>query len=541
MGAWLEQTCYLWIARRASSVRMLLVLLLPLVAIGLFLFAILLTFLFGPIDRFVFGADGGGNLEGFWITLILPGALWLLGASLGSISITFIDVVVSALVKGFRARITLAIGMLIASLSTVVGLLVWGAESMRRNVEAGRPPTKDWKVTAQDDSSRQTIDAAGDWFIAHPWGITAAALGLAFIIGMPSVISACTKLADAVLLRILPLMKAFDAVAEGDREVRVEEAGSAELIELARHFNRMLDHVRSGERMERAFGLYVGDKLLDRIKGAHGDGLIEASTKDATVWFADIRGFTTMSEQLSPEAVVSVLNRYFDRVLAVIDDHDGFLDKFIGDAVVVVFNGPVDQPDHALRAVQCAAAVLRTIAQMNAEDAFPEIGALHVGAGVNSGAMVCGNIGSSKKVEYTVIGDAVNLASRVEGMTKLYGAPLLITGETYDRFGDHHELECRRVDRVAAKGKAEAVDLYEVLDGQEEEQRVLRLKNRDVYAEAFRKYIDGDFENAASGFAVILDENDADTAARLLQQRCLMMQSAETDLPWDGVFRMQTK
>ncbi len=540
LGAWLESTAYAFLARQGPLARLVFVGGLPMLGFGLWVIGFLALIALSPIDREVFGAAGNGPLTGIVGGITVPMGAWVIGASLGSISITVIDVVVSGLVQGFRARITLAIGLLVSVLSAVLGAIVYGADTLQQQVQRWRE-IEGLSIDVDTPEQRQLVESGFDFLANNPWALTLSAVGLSVMIGLPSVISACTKLADAVLERILPLMHAFDHVAEGARDVRVEEAGSRELTELARHINRMVENVDTGERMERAFGMYVGDKLLDRIKTHHADGRVPPTTKDATVWFADIRGFTTLSEQLDPQVVVDVLNRYFDEVLEVIDAHDGFLDKFIGDAVVVIFNGPVDQPDHATRGVRCAAAMLQAVHALNARDAFPEIGALQVGAGVNSGPMVAGNIGSSRKVEYTVIGDAVNLASRVEGMTKQYGAPLLITGATRERLLPDHGLAMRRTDRVAVKGKAKPVDLYEVLDGQPDDERARRLAGRDDYERAFDAYLAGDLELAIEGFERVLKQHDGDGAAQLLLARCRQLKADGLPEPWDGVLRMTSK
>lgn len=540
LGAWLERAAFLWIARRTGLGRLVLVGALPLLGVGVVFMAGFFSEPLSAVDEAVF-PTGEGPLVGIWLAITLPAALWVMGAALGSISITFIDVVISAVVRGFRERITLAILFLVSFIALPVGAVVFLADQARRNVEKGLPPVESGRITSDGEDAAQKVAAAGEWFMSNPWAITAAGIALGVFFALPAVISACSKLADAVLERIRPLMVAFDAVASGERHVRVEEAGSTELTELARHFNRMIERITLGERMERAFGVYVGEKLLTQIRAQHGEAQLPAETRDATVYFADIRGFTTMSELLPPERVVAILNRYFERIVAVIDRHDGYLDKFIGDAVVVVFNGPLPQPDHAARAVRCAVAMLATVREMNEAGAFPEVGELKVGAGMSSGPMVCGNIGSAQKIEYTVIGDAVNLASRVEGLTKQYGAALLVTEATRALVGDDDTLTFRRVDKVAAKGKSEAVVLHEVLEGHGPAQWGLRRQTLPAFDAGFEAYLSGDFTAAAAHFDGVLAENPDDDAAKLLADRCRRLAAAPPLAPWDGVFRMTTK
>jgi class 3 adenylate cyclase len=175
----------------------------------------------------------------------------------------------------------------------------------------------------------------------------------------------------------------------------------------------MVESLSQAQRMERAFGLYVGEHVRERIRSQHGEAAISASLREATVFFADIRGFTSFSEKLAPSAVLEVLNRYFERVVPIVEQYEGYLDKFVGDAMMVVFNGPFDQPDHADRAVQCAIALQEEMQRLSKLGEFPEVGELAVGVGVATGPLVAGNLGSARKMEYTVVGDTVNLASRL--------------------------------------------------------------------------------------------------------------------------------
>ena len=184
-------------------------------------------------------------------------------------------------------------------------------------------------------------------------------------------------------------------------------------MKLSRAFNGMVGSLALAQRMDRAYGAYLGKQVSERIRAQHGEAALPASSRVASFFFADIRGFTSMSEKLEPAQVLGILNRYFEKVVAIIDAHEGYLNKFIGDAVVVVFNAPLDQPDHAERAVRCAIAIQQEVARLNEAGAFPEVGGLFVGIGVASGPVVAGNLGSQKQMEYTVIGDTVNLAARL--------------------------------------------------------------------------------------------------------------------------------
>ncbi len=390
-----------------------------------------------------------------WIFVGLMAGLWFSGAVVGSLPILVIDLLISAIVPGFRRRVQLAVLSLLTLLLVTTGALAALAVELLARLRdhdfAGMTMNLeiDGKNLFAEDGARLASE-----LLARPGLVVLAVLGGALVLGLPALWSATGKLADAVMERIHPLSRAFDEVALGARDVRVEEAGSTELREMTNRFNAMLDALTLAERMERAFGVYVSSQVLDRIKAQHGDEKLAPSLREATVFFADIRGFTSFSERLSPADVVAVLNRYFSRVVPIIERHDGYLNKFVGDAVVVVFNGPMDQPDHAERATRCALDLQREVLAMNAEAAFPELreigdGTLKVGVGVATGPMVCGNIGSERQMEYTVIGDTVNLSSRLTGQAK--AGDVVVSEPTAALLPD--QLPREPMEPVTVKGK----------------------------------------------------------------------------------------
>lgn len=196
----------------------------------------------------------------------------------------------------------------------------------------------------------------------------------------------------------------------GDAGVELPVDGHDELAQLRRAFNEMASSVREKLFLERAFGRYVTHDVLDALK-ASGGLTVAPERREGTVLFADIRGFTQLSERRSPEAVLALLDRYFAAVTSVVEGEGGYVNKFIGDAVMVVFGAPVPQPDHAARGVRCALGMHAAIARLNAAASAED--QLNVGIGVNTGPLVAGTLGGANRSEYTVIGDAVNVASRL--------------------------------------------------------------------------------------------------------------------------------
>ncbi len=451
-AVWLEERVFSWLVGRWGVLRLLASwLVLP---VSLAITAALLH-AFSSLGDLWSGFDDFALLVGV-------SGLWFLLASFGSALVSTIDVLVSTVLQSFRARLALAVFSLIAVVlggaALLAGAIVWLADALRTgtalkllNLDA--PPE-------HVEQLRTKLEAAFTRLGEHPELVTAAVFLSVLLLCTPTVVSACIKLAETAMERLHPLSIAMDAVARGERELRVEEGGSSDFVVLAQRFNRMIDSLSLAERMERAFGMYVSGHVMDRIRAQHGEALLPASLREATVFFADIRGFTQFSERLSPQVLVALLNRYFERVVAVIAAHDGYLNKFIGDAVVVVFNGPIDQPDHAQRAVNCARALQEEVAEMNVRGEFPELPeGLHIGVGVAAGPMVCGNVGGARQVEYTVIGDTVNLAARLTSSAR--GGEILVNEAAARALPS--EIQVTALEPIMVKGKAEPVSPWRVV------------------------------------------------------------------------------
>lgn len=268
----------------------------------------------------------------------------------------------------------------------------------------------------------------------------------------------CTSFAGEMTRWFEQSSGALEAFGRGDLDVRLDESPLDETGALARTFNAAARSRREAQFVERAFGRYVAPAVLEALRNNRGGLTLESRRLDATVLYADIRGFTRFSESESPEEVMRVLNVYFARMIAVIGEHGGYINKFIGDAVMVVFGAPVEQSDHAARGVRCGIAMQSALAAMNAAAAFGPSRVVEIGIGVNTGALVAGSLGNDARAEYTVIGDTVNVAARLTSAAK--PGDVLVGAATAAASG-HSALEPQPP--LTVKGKSQPLDVFRAL------------------------------------------------------------------------------
>jgi adenylate cyclase len=217
---------------------------------------------------------------------------------------------------------------------------------------------------------------------------------------------------------------------------------------------------REKRRIKHVFTHFVARDVFDHLMADPAGVALGGARREMTVLFSDIRGFTTLTERGQPEALVSQLNEYFTRMVAVLFRHRGTLDKFVGDAVMALFGAPLEDPDHADHALAAALEMLAELEALNRRWTAAGRPRFDIGVGINAGEMVAGNIGSEQVMSYTVIGDAVNLGSRLESLNKQYGTNIIISGETRRRLKQRYDMH--PLGQVVVKGKTEAVEIYEV-------------------------------------------------------------------------------
>ncbi len=224
---------------------------------------------------------------------------------------------------------------------------------------------------------------------------------------------------------------------------------------------RYLVEGRKKEKIQSAMGKYISKDVMQNVVSNIDSVKLGGKRACVTVLFADIRGFTSISEQLSAEEVTNILNEYFSAIAPIIENHNGILNKFMGDAVLAVFGEPIKNENHAIDAVRCADSMLKKVKQLQAkwlDEGKPKI---EIGVGIATGEAFVGNIGSEERLEYTVIGDTVNTASRIENYNKVYKTKFLISEETFLRVQKY--VDVIKIREVTIRGKAKRINIYEVL------------------------------------------------------------------------------
>jgi adenylate cyclase len=284
---------------------------------------------------------------------------------------------------------------------------------------------------------------------------------------------------------------------------------------------------REKKFIQNAFKNYLSDSLLGEIMKNPSALKLGGEKKMVTVFFSDLAGFTSLSEKMAPEGVVAILNTYLERMTTVIMENGGFVNKFEGDAVMAFWGAPLDCPDQALLAMRAALDCQEALGRLNDEFAARGLPRLGMRIGINSGEVIVGNIGSRQRFEYTVIGDAVNLASRLEGINKQYGTHVICGSRTAKMAPAGVAL--RRLDRVRVKGKRIPEDIFEVAaDGAGE--------RRQRFEDGLQHYFAGDFAAAGVIFSGLAD----DAPAQIFARRCrYLLENPPAD--WDGVWTFSEK
>jgi len=300
---------------------------------------------------------------------------------------------------------------------------------------------------------------------------------------------------------------------------------------------RYITEEREKKKIRGAFQYYLTASVINEMLKDPSKLKLGGDKKDLTVLFSDIRGFTTISEKLTPEDLVRLLNEYLTAMTNLVFKYDGLLDKYMGDAIMAVYGAPLDQPDHAIRACRTALDMMGELKKLQKKWTDEGRPAFDIGIGINSGDMVVGNMGSDMRFDYTVMGDMVNLGSRLEGINKEYGTNIVISEHTYAAIKD--ALFCRELDSVRVKGKKLPVKIYELL-GEKKDAEKWGI-SVSLFEEGLSKYKQGLWDEAMAAFRKVLDVRKDDAPSKLYIERCEELKENPSEGPWDGVFTMTRK
>jgi adenylate cyclase len=294
---------------------------------------------------------------------------------------------------------------------------------------------------------------------------------------------------------------------------------------------------REKSRLRGAFQYYLNESVMEQML-RHPEKLkLGGEKRELTVLFSDIRGFTTLSERMQPEALVKFINSYLTPMTQIVFSDGGTLDKYIGDALMAFWGAPVDQPDHALRACRAAVRFSEKLEELKVTWRAHGLPSLDIGVGINSGPMIVGNMGSDIRFDYTVMGDAVNLASRLEGTSKTYGVRLLMSEATYLQVKD--AVVARRLGAVRVKGKQVPVRIYELRGmGQPSGPDAEALAAMETALDA---YTAQRFADAKAAFQKVLALWPQDPPALRYLEEIAVRENRPPEPNWDGVYTATTK
>ena len=309
----------------------------------------------------------------------------------------------------------------------------------------------------------------------------------------------------------------------------------------------ILEDISQEKRLKTTMYRYMTQELAEQLL-ADGSAKMGGDRKEVSVLFSDIRGYTSLSEVLSAEDVVSMLNEYFETMVESVLTHKGTLDKYIGDAIMAVFGTPLALPDHAWLAVQTAIDMRHRLKEFNAkrvEKLKPkdqkefDLVNIKIGIGVNSDSVISGNIGCTKRMEFTSIGDGVNLGSRLEGTSKVYGTDIIISETTYKSCANR--IWTRELDRIQVKGKNQPISIYEVYGLRSDPLSSSHEQIIELYHKARDFYHQMKFGKAIGLFGEVLELDKLNKAASLHLVRCQHFLANPPSADWDGVWRFTEK
>jgi len=293
-----------------------------------------------------------------------------------------------------------------------------------------------------------------------------------------------------------------------------------------------LSEKKHSQYLADAFGKYISKDLLKEIVTHKKELKLGGGKRTITIFFSDIRNFTSISEKLKPEELVKLLNEYLTEMGKIILDYKGTVDKFIGDAIMAFWNAPLTLDNHAEMACRATIEQVRKIKELQEKWKKEGMPLVEIGCGLHTGSAIIGNMGSEDRFDYTAIGDTINLGSRLEGLTKQYGVSIIVSEDVYNAVKD--KFNFRKLDTVRVKGKNIPVRIYELVVDENKE-------FNEKYERALQLYSKSEFKEAVKEFESALKLKKDDKSCILFIERCRDYAKNPPGKDWDGVFELKTK
>jgi class 3 adenylate cyclase len=357
-------------------------------------------------------------------------------------------------------------------------------------------------------------------------------------------ITVAALIANRLSRPVRSLAMAMRDVQQGNLDIQLPVSSTDEVGRLTDSFNFFVKELRSKERMKQTFGKYIDPRILEHVLAQPGAEAVGGGRRDMTVSFADLVGFTGLSERLTPLLMVTLLNRHFGLQAIAVQEHHGVVDKFVGDSVMAFWGPPFVKPEeHAVLACRAAQAQLGALDALRRE--LPDITglrrdlpAIDLCIGICTGEVVVGNIGSDNTRSYTVIGDTANLAARLERANRVYGTQILVAEATAQMTGSQFEM--REIDTISVKGKTETTRVLELMSAAGRlSEEMARLRER--YEQARRTYLAQQWDSAEAIFRECLQIRPNDGPSRVLLERIQVLRQNPPAKDWNGVWQLVEK
>ncbi len=354
-------------------------------------------------------------------------------------------------------------------------------------------------------------------------------------------------LANVIAKPIVALTEVAEEVRKGNLTVNIQVKSKDEIGQLGSTFNLMIKNINSSieeiKLQKDAFYRFVPENFLNLLekKSATDIHLGDKIIDNLTILFSDIRSFTTLSESISPDEVYAFLNEYFQLITPLISNGGGFIDKYIGDGIMAIFADNSKNKESADNSIHTAISLIRELGNYNKFRIKKGKEAIRIGIGINTGELIIGTVGTKDRLSTTVVGNTVNLASRLESITTKYSTEIIVSATTIANLRDHSLIRYREIDTIIAKGMSSPCEIYEVYNHKDLEFQQKMSYSLKPYMDGLVAYKLGLFEEAKANFQESLNLNPEDTISKLYLERTKLLIEQPPSREWDGVVKFDVK